>query len=33
MAGDPAYAAIVAPDLVRVLTDLAALADADRRVT
>jgi hypothetical protein len=33
IAGDPAYAAIVAPDLVRVLTGLAALADTDRRVT
>jgi hypothetical protein len=33
IARDPAYAAIVAPDVVRVLTGLAALADTDRRVT
>jgi hypothetical protein len=33
LAGDTDYAAIVAPDLVRVLTGLAALADTDRRVT
>jgi hypothetical protein len=31
--GDPGYAQLVAPDVVRVLTGLAALADTDRRVT